>query len=116
MTLYFRNICNKFQFLTFTFCCCKLSFIKLLLGGLFQKIEEVARRVRKNDEPFGGIKLILCGDFLQLPPVNKTSKARFCFQTEAWTRCQFLCFNLKKVYRQNDDIFIDILNNIRLGR
>lgn len=90
--------------------------ISMIDGEYFEKIEEVARRVRKNDEPFGGIKLILCGDFLQLPPVNKTSKARFCFQTEAWTRCQFLCFNLKKVYRQNDDIFIDILNNIRLGR
>lgn len=39
------------------------------------------RVVRKNDNPFGGIQLIICGDFLQLPPVTKgTDKKTFCFQ------------------------------------
>ena len=39
------------------------------------------RVLRKNDQPFGGIQLILCGDFLQLPPVTKgTEKRKFAFQ------------------------------------
>lgn len=45
--------------------------ISMVDGVYFEKIEEVARHIRKNDKPFGGIQLILCGDFLQLPPVSK---------------------------------------------
>ena len=41
---------------------------------------QVARAVRKNDRPFGGIQLVLCGDFLQLPPVQKDKEVKFCFQ------------------------------------
>lgn len=83
-----------------------------------QKLEAVARHVRKNDKPFGGIQLILCGDFLQLPPVvdkKKTTK-RFCFQSPCWEKCVELCFELKQVHRQKDQEFISILNNIRIGR
>lgn len=83
-----------------------------------QKLEAVARYVRKNDKPFGGIQLILCGDFLQLPPVvdkGKTTK-RFCFQTSCWEKCIELCFELKEVHRQTDQEFISILNSIRIGR
>ncbi len=41
----------------------------------------ILRVIRKNDDPFGGIQLILCGDFLQLPPVTKQGeKRKFTFQ------------------------------------
>nr|XP_018913022.1 PREDICTED: ATP-dependent DNA helicase PIF1 [Bemisia tabaci] len=90
--------------------------ISMVDGDYFDKIEAVARRVRNSDAPFGGIKLILCGDFLQLPPVAKDSKTRFCFQSEAWSRCELQCFNLKEVHRQSDPEFINMLNNIRVGR
>lgn len=50
-------------------------------GDFFQKLEKIARIVKKNDKPFGGIQLILSGDFLQLPPVCKKGENRkFCFQ------------------------------------
>lgn len=78
----------------------------------------MARRVRKNEKPFGGIQLILCGDFLQLPPVvkqNIPNTKKFCFQTQAWERCVQLTYELKQVHRQKDCEFIDILNNIRVG-
>uniref|UniRef100_T1GYR2 ATP-dependent DNA helicase n=1 Tax=Megaselia scalaris TaxID=36166 RepID=T1GYR2_MEGSC len=60
--------------------------ISMVDGEFFEKIEAVARHVRKNDKPFGGIQLILCGDFLQLPPVvkrdfkndNQQTEKRFC--------------------------------------
>ena len=40
-------------------------------GNYFKKLEHVARSVKNNDKPFGGIQLIMCGDFFQLPPVSK---------------------------------------------
>lgn len=84
---------------------------------LLQKLEAVARHIRKNDKPFGGIQLILCGDFLQLPPVvDKNKQKRFCFQSHCWDKCIELCFELKQVHRQTDQEFISILNSIRIGR
>ena len=55
--------------------------ISMIDAEYFDKLEAVARTVRKNDLPFGGIQVILCGDFLQLPPVAKqTETKKFCFQ------------------------------------
>ena len=56
--------------------------ISMVETTYFDKIEAVARHVKKSDLPFGGIQLILCGDFLQLPPVIKDPKVKkkFCFQ------------------------------------
>ncbi|RVE49816.1 hypothetical protein evm_005546 [Chilo suppressalis] len=92
--------------------------ISMVDGTFFEKLEAVARYVRRNDKPFGGIQLILCGDFLQLPPVVDKAKTekRFCFQSPSWDKCIELCFELKQVHRQKDQEFISILNNIRIGR
>lgn len=55
--------------------------ISMIDAELFDKIEAVARAVRNNETPFGGIQVIVCGDFLQLPPVIKQSEnKKFCFQ------------------------------------
>ena len=82
-------------------------------------MERVARAVRGNDRPFGGLQLILCGDFLQLPPVTKETdqkEVRFCFQSPAWERCVHVSFELTQVHRQSDPVFIEILQNVRIGR
>ncbi|XP_050535314.1 ATP-dependent DNA helicase PIF1 [Daktulosphaira vitifoliae] len=90
--------------------------ISMVDGEYFEKLDKVAKAVRGCDnQPFGGIKLVLCGDFLQLPPVKQT-KYRFCFQTITWVNCRFQCFNLKTVHRQTDDSFIQILNDLRIGK
>lgn len=82
-----------------------------------QKIEAVARHIRRNERPFGGIQLILCGDFLQLPPVVKgeTAVQRFCFQSSAWESCIQCVYELKQVHRQSDPEFVKILNHLRIG-
>ena len=65
--------------------------ISMVDGEYFKKLEAVARSVKGNDRPFGGIQLILTGDFLQLPPVTKEAKSRrFAFETSAWGRCHLL--------------------------
>lgn len=80
----------------------------------------MARHIRRNDRPFGGIQLILCGDFLQLPPVLKgelggVAQQRFCFQSSAWETCIQCVFELKQVHRQSDPEFVKILNHLRIG-
>ncbi|XP_028415326.1 ATP-dependent DNA helicase PIF1-like isoform X2 [Dendronephthya gigantea] len=91
--------------------------ISMIDSELFDKIEAVARALRKNDRPFGGIQLIVCGDFLQLPPVIKPGeKKKFCFQAESWSTCIHKTIELIEVKRQSDPLFINILNNIRVGR
>lgn len=80
--------------------------------------------MRRNDKPFGGIQLILCGDFLQLPPVSKTLKSRplssipdkrFCFQSDSWKNSIGVSYELKIVHRQKDSEFVKMLNLLRLG-
>lgn len=91
--------------------------ISMVDGDFFDKIEDIARFVRNSDKPFGGIQLILCGDFFQLPPVSKRDeKVKFCFQSQAWSKCVNLNFELKIVHRQKDPKFINILNRLRIGQ
>jgi len=55
--------------------------ISMLDGELFDKLEGLARKICRNDEPFGGIQLVLTGDFCQLPPVGKSP--RYCFEAKS---------------------------------
>ena len=87
--------------------------ISMLSPDLFDKLDEIARIVRFNDKPFGGIQLILSGDFLQLPAIDT---AKFCFQGERWDDCIDYTIYLTDIFRQDDKEFQYHLNNIRLGR
>ncbi|KAK7872455.1 hypothetical protein R5R35_014250 [Gryllus longicercus] len=92
--------------------------VSMVQGSYFEKLDKVARALKNNDRPFGGIQLILCGDFLQLPPVTRDTvdDKRFCFQSSVWDECIHASFELTQVHRQSDPVFIDILQNIRIGR
>uniref|UniRef100_A0A1I7Z420 ATP-dependent DNA helicase PIF1 n=1 Tax=Steinernema glaseri TaxID=37863 RepID=A0A1I7Z420_9BILA len=91
--------------------------ISMVSGDYFEKMEAVARTIRRSNLPFGGIQLIITGDFLQLPPVvQRSDEPKFCFQTAAWSRCVKRTVVLRKVHRQNDNRFVEILNQIRVGR
>ncbi|KAJ7401932.1 ATP-dependent DNA helicase PIF1 [Pitangus sulphuratus] len=91
--------------------------ISMVDGKFFDRLEAVARAVRKRDEPFGGIQLIICGDFLQLPPVCKANEeTKFCFQAKSWRKCIHINMELTEVRRQTDKTFVSLLSAIRLGR
>lgn len=93
--------------------------ISMIDGELFDKLDLIARSIRRNDEPFGGIQVIICGDFFQLPPVSKNEEkpAKFCFDSEAWKSCIKLTITLQQVFRQKGDMeFITMLNEMRLGK
>lgn len=92
--------------------------ISMIDGAFLNKLEFIARALRKSDKPFGGIQLVLTGDFFQLPPVQKkdaTQISIFCFESEMWKRCIQKTILLNKVFRQQDNELINILNCIRFG-
>ena len=86
--------------------------ISMLSPSLFDKLEEVARLVRVNDRPFGGIQLILLGDYCQLPVVKST---KYCFEAKTWEKCVRHVVHLTDIIRQENKDFQECLNNIRLG-
>lgn len=92
--------------------------ISMIDANLFEQLDEIARVLKRNDEPFGGIQLILSGDFFQLPPVSKygEKKKKFCFQSPLWNEAIDVTIQLTKIKRQNDNRFINMLEEIRFGR
>jgi len=87
--------------------------ISMVDAALFDKLEELARRLKKNlYKPFGGIQLILCGDFFQLPPVN----GKPTFLAKSWPRVVKHCIELRENFRQRNDFeFAKILHQLRFG-
>lgn len=72
-------------------------------GHLFDKLEELARILRTSDQPFGGIQLVITGDFFQLPPVSDGPRGtKFAFEAESWSRCIQHTIKLTNVFRQKD--------------
>lgn len=90
--------------------------ISMISVELLETLDEVFRAVRENNLPMGGMQVLLFGDFLQLPPVNKNSQNfNFCFNSEVWKRLNLEVFALAEIFRQNDPEFIEILNKLRFG-
>ncbi|PAA64715.1 hypothetical protein BOX15_Mlig016105g4 [Macrostomum lignano] len=92
--------------------------ISMVDAEFFDCLDVVARTLRRSREPFGGIQLVLCGDFLQLPPVKPSDAKgrRFAFESSAWQRAVKATLQLRQVHRQADRKFVDLLTHIRYGR
>ncbi len=80
-------------------------------------VDRVLRHIKKVDAPFGGIQVVLCGDFFQLPPISRLGEpeARFIFEAESWKAGNFSVCYLEESHRQGTDPIVDILNEIRSG-
>ena len=76
-------------------------------------IDGVLKHVRKNNNPFGGMQVVLVGDNFQLPPVKLD--LGFYFQSKAYKNGGFIPFILKEQHRQQEGEFLNILNRIRVG-
>lgn len=90
--------------------------ISMLHAKTLNLVDEVCRFVKdKKDKPFGGVQIIVCGDFFQLPPVTHNKKdISYCFLSSSWHTAKFKTCYLTKIYRQEGDkTFIEILNAIR---
>jgi ATP-dependent DNA helicase PIF1 len=89
--------------------------ISMIHPALFDKLENIARILRRNEKPFGGIQIICSGDFFQLPPVCKDGTDRYCFESLTWDSVILHTVTLTKIMRQKDERFQGLLNDLRYG-
>lgn len=90
--------------------------ISMLHGSQLEMVEKVCRRFKRNDKPFGGLQVILSGDFFQLPPINKAeqeNESGMVFNSKAWEILNPAVCYIEEQHRQEDDTLTDLLNMIR---
>jgi ATP-dependent DNA helicase PIF1 len=112
--------------------------VSMMSQKIFEILDGIARGVRKQKShlPFGGIQIVFSGDFYQLPPVASSSNSTslsiggggygyeyddsaasaFCFESPLWDSTIDVVIQLKKIFRQTDDVYTNILNRIRIGK
>ncbi len=92
--------------------------ISMLSGDYVQMLDFWLKQVRSDPEPFGGCQMIFCGDFLQLPPVEKRENPvqwQYAFQSPAWKEADFKEVDMHFSWRQEDQTFVNALNVVRFG-
>lgn len=96
--------------------------VSMMRCDMLDAIDAILRHFRRNNLPFGGVQVLYIGDLFQLPPVVQNEEwsilqqyyeSPFFFSAQALKEAQPLYVELKKIYRQNEQVFIDILNRIR---
>lgn len=89
--------------------------ISMLDANRFDLVDMICRTVRRHPSPFGGLQIVLCGDFFQLPPITTRGEppAQFAFLSTSWRKTKIAVCYLEKQYRQSDKRFLDVLNSIR---
>eukprot|EP00040_Diaphanoeca_grandis_P037143 m.240544 g.240544 ORF g.240544 m.240544 type:complete len:303 (-) comp33764_c9_seq29:619-1527(-) len=83
--------------------------ISMISADMFDCVDKIMRVLRNSNLPFGGVQLILCGDFCQLPPVN----GEFCFLSETWMFFKIPTFKLQSVQRAQDERLVNMLREIK---
>ena len=100
--------------------------ISMLSGELFDRLSDHFSKIRNIAEPFGGIQLVLFGDFLQLQPIENVEKTKdfcpalvlnrgMCFQSWSWEKLGIKYVELTQIFRQQDTHFSNLLGRIRNG-
>lgn len=89
--------------------------ISMLHDYNLDMINKAMKIVRKSDQPFGGLQVILCGDFFQLPPVSRNGDGRFVTNAPAFKELNLAFCYLEEQHRAEDMELTDILNSMRSG-
>jgi len=93
--------------------------ISMLHQNQLSMVDQVLKYFKMNQLPFGGIQIVLCGDFFQLPPIGnqgESSRDKFAFMAPCWVASELRVCYLTQQYRQTNDVLNDILNEIRKGQ
>ena len=98
--------------------CLIIDEVSMVDGDLFDKLSQIGRLIRNNGRPWGGIQLIITGDFFQLPPVPESGNrdVKFAFDASTWNTSIDHTIGLTEVFRQRDPNFARMLNEMRLGQ
>jgi len=92
--------------------------ISMLHKQQLEMVNMVLKFFKKNQLPFGGVQIVFCGDFFQLPPVGRPmeeNKDKFAFMSSAWLEASPVVCYISEQYRQSDNSLNRILNEIRNG-
>ena len=90
--------------------------ISMVSPEMFSAMDRILRAFKKNNTPFGGVQTILSGDFFQLPPISRVvTDKRFAWQSPSWRELDLKTCYLQKKFRQDDNVLISILDEIRSG-
>lgn len=106
--------------------------VSMLSAETLSMVDAVCREVRRRHEPFGGLQVILVGDFFQLPPVSQRENNRedspaglfrqpkgrasaFAFVSPVWQKANPLVCYLSEQHRQEDQSFLEFLGAVRRG-
>ncbi len=89
--------------------------ISMLSAATFEMADAICREVRRTDSPFGGLVVVLVGDFFQLPPVSRNSEVQFAYRSPVWRDLNLITCYLTEQYRQDDPEFLGVLSAIRSG-
>lgn len=89
--------------------------VSMLHDYRLDMVDEVCRLVRSDSSPFGGLQLVLSGDFFQLPPVNREDSrfGSFVTESQAWGELDPVICYLSEQHRQEDDVLLEILTALR---
>lgn len=95
--------------------------ISMLSAAMLDMVELVCRKVKNNQQPFGGMQVVLVGDFFQLPPIfqseitgeDRPPQSRFAYEAAAWKEARLAVCYLTEQYRQDDDEYSALLSAVR---
>lgn len=100
--------------------------VSMLAPNMLVMIDAVCRKIKQSPAPFGGMQVVLVGDFFQLPPIEnrdesggrrgglfEPAKARFAYDSPVWKQLNSVVCYLDEQYRQDDSVFLSILSAIR---
>ena len=99
--------------------------VSMLRADLLDAMDFMMQTVRKNNQAFGGVQVLFIGDLLQLPPViredewrtlSRYYKGKFFFHAHVIEKNPPIYIELSKIFRQTDDTFISVLNNLRVNK
>jgi hypothetical protein len=99
--------------------------VSMLRADLLDAIDFVLKKIRRNNQPFGGVQVLFMGDMLQLPPVVKQEEwvflkeyypDLFFFSARCLQQVDLMYIELKKVYRQKEESFLRLLEQLRMNR
>jgi ATP-dependent exoDNAse (exonuclease V) alpha subunit len=114
---YKRDIMRKMELMI-------IDEVSMIRADIMDAMDHILRKVRRDPRPFGGVQLLLVGDLLQLEPVVKNEEwgmlqnwysGPFFFNALVFRELDLINIELEKVYRQQDEGFVDLLNRVRNG-
>ncbi len=90
--------------------------VSMLSAATLEMADAVCREVRRDERPFGGLVVILVGDFFQLPPVSRGEEPMFAYASSLWRGLNTIVCYLTEQHRQDDADFLDVLSAVRRGQ